>query len=323
MNFIPAQVETTDGQVAFAAEGMRLPAAEWTAPHLARRRGGPVLVGVRPEDIRLSLVPGESAVQGRILDVEPLGRELVVAVTVGRQVVVALAEHRFDGTPDGRGEVQGMTLAEIKALDAGGWFGERWRDVHIPTLREVLERFAGQAWIDIELKAGIAMSFPSRPSAPPPVHDALPGVSTTLAQMRGSLMAEDPTVTIPLAGRVLEVVEQTRALLRGVISGFGAVALAWTRAARPDVPTQWAVVSTDVADDAAFASRAGFDVLSPQAYAATERNVSRAHDAGLAVHICAGDSEETMARLISLGVDAVKTGRPDRLRALLSALGRA
>ena len=100
MNFIPAQVETTDGQVAFAAEGMRLPAAEWTAPHLARRRGGPVLVGVRPEDIRLSLVPGESAVQGRILDVEPLGRELVVAVTVGRQVVVAIADHGFAGKPD-------------------------------------------------------------------------------------------------------------------------------------------------------------------------------------------------------------------------------
>jgi len=248
--------------------------------------------------------------------------ELDVHLTRDTEVVV-IHDARVDRTTDGRGEVQAMTLAEIKALDAGGWFGERWRDVHIPTLREVLERFAGQAWIDIELKAGIAMSFPSRPSAPPPVHDALPGVSTTLAQMRGSLMAEDPTVTIPLAGRVLEVVEQTGALLRGVISGFGAVALAWTRAARPDVPTQWAVVSTDVADDAAFASRAGFDVLSPQAYAATERNVSRAHDAGLAVHICAGDSEETMARLISLGVDAVKTGRPDRLRALLSALGRA
>src|SRR3989337_2799739 len=100
MNFIPAQVEATDGQVAFAAEGMRLPAAEWTASHLARRRGGPVPVGGRPEGISLSLVPGESAVQGRILDVEPLGRELVVAVTVGIQVVVAIADHGFDGKPD-------------------------------------------------------------------------------------------------------------------------------------------------------------------------------------------------------------------------------
>src|SRR3972149_4292293 len=50
----PARGGPTAGQVAFAAEGMRLQAGDLTAPHLAGRRGGPVLVGARPEDIRLS-----------------------------------------------------------------------------------------------------------------------------------------------------------------------------------------------------------------------------------------------------------------------------
>jgi glycerophosphoryl diester phosphodiesterase len=216
--------------------------------------------------------------------------ELDVHLTRDDEVVV-LHDARVDRTTNGRGDVAALTAAEVASLDAGSWFGEPWRSARIPTLREVLTRFAGQAWIDIELKAGITMGF-----------------------------AEDPAVTIPLARRVLEVVEQAGTLERVVISGFAATALTWLRTTRPGMATQWAVVSTDITADAAFAARGGFDVISPQAYAASERNVTLAHEAGLAVHIYAGDSEETMARLITLGVDAVKTGRPDRLAAVLAAL---
>jgi ABC-type sugar transport system ATPase subunit len=100
MTIFPARVEAADGRLAFATEAMRFPAAERIAPALGGRRGEGVLIGLRPEDIRLSLPPAQGAVEGRILDVEPLGRELVVAVTVGRQVIVALAEPGFAGKPE-------------------------------------------------------------------------------------------------------------------------------------------------------------------------------------------------------------------------------
>ncbi len=106
MNFIPATVEAGGGRVVFATEGLRLPAAA-TSAHLATRRGAEVLVGIRPEDIRLSLRPQEDAIAGRILDVEPLGRELVVAVVVGRHVLVAIAEHGFAGRRD---QAVGLTV---------------------------------------------------------------------------------------------------------------------------------------------------------------------------------------------------------------------
>jgi glycerophosphoryl diester phosphodiesterase len=56
-------------------------------------------------------------------------------------------------------------------------------------------------------------------------------------------------------------------------------------------------------------------------YAASERNVGAAHTAGLAVQIYTGaeEDDEVIGRLLDLGVDGVKTNRPDRLRALLAA----
>ncbi len=224
--------------------------------------------------------------------------ELDVHLTRDGEVVV-MHDARVERTTDGRGKIRAMTAQEVLALDAGAWFGARWRGTRVPLLRQVLERFADRALIDIELKAGVDLHL---------------GASFS--------MAEDSAVSIPLAARVLETVRQADALSRVIISGFPSEALVWVRATWPDVATQWAVISTDIAADVAFAARAGFDVISPQAYAATEANVARAHEAGLAVHIYAGDSEETMVRLIALGVDGVKTGRPDRLRALLSAWGR-
>lgn len=78
----------------------------------------------------------------------------------------------------------------------------------------------------------------------------------------------------------------------------------------------------DIAREAAFAAAAGFDVLSPQDYAATEANIARAHEQHLAVHIYTGGDDAQIARLIEVGADAVKTGRPDRLRAVAARLGR-
>src|SRR5262249_5135715 len=104
---------------------------------------------------------------------------------------------------------------------------------------------------------------------------------------------------------------------RVVLSGFGADALAWIRRSAPRTPTQWAVASTDITEDVARAAAEGFDVISPQMYAATPANVDAAHRQGLAVFIYAPDAVDAMARLLDLGIEAVHVDRPDRLIALL------
>ena len=76
----------------------------------------------------------------------------------------ALAVHHdyyLDRTTDGAGLVSDHTLAELRALDAGAWFDERFVGERIPTLEEVLSLAAGRVRLEIELK-GATLSFLER-----------------------------------------------------------------------------------------------------------------------------------------------------------------
>ena len=66
---------------------------------------------------------------------------------------ILLHDDLVDRTTNGKGAAKDMTLAELKALDAGAWFGASFAGIHIPTLVELLvvlvERNMG---VNLELK---------------------------------------------------------------------------------------------------------------------------------------------------------------------------
>jgi len=66
--------------------------------------------------------------------------------------LVVMHDAAVDRTTDGKGAVRDLTFGEIRSLDAGGWFGERFRGEKVPSLEEVLDAFAGQVGLLIELK---------------------------------------------------------------------------------------------------------------------------------------------------------------------------
>jgi glycerophosphoryl diester phosphodiesterase len=66
--------------------------------------------------------------------------------------IVVIHDETVDRTTDGLGAVTGMTLAEIKQLDAGVRFGERYRGERIPTLEEVIEALRGRLGLNVEVK---------------------------------------------------------------------------------------------------------------------------------------------------------------------------
>ena len=78
--------------------------------------------------------------------------ELDVHVTADDHVVV-IHDEDVQRTTDGRGPVREMTLAEVKALDAGGWFDAAFAGERIPTLEEVMELVAGKVAIAVEVKS--------------------------------------------------------------------------------------------------------------------------------------------------------------------------
>ena len=67
--------------------------------------------------------------------------------------LIVIHDETLDRTTNGKGAVRDHSLAELKALDAGSWFGPQYAGERIPTLDEVL-RWARQrnAIVDIEIK---------------------------------------------------------------------------------------------------------------------------------------------------------------------------
>jgi len=52
---------------------------------------------------------------------------------------VAIHDEAVNRTTNGQGAVHGMTLTELRRLDAGSWFGSEFAGERIPTLEEILE----------------------------------------------------------------------------------------------------------------------------------------------------------------------------------------
>ena len=68
----------------------------------------------------------------------------------GQAVVIHDAE--VDRTTNGTGKVADLSAAEIRGLDAGGWFGAEYAGQRVPLLREALKLIRGAALCCVEIK---------------------------------------------------------------------------------------------------------------------------------------------------------------------------
>ncbi|WP_394605088.1 glycerophosphodiester phosphodiesterase [Fictibacillus sp. UD] len=75
--------------------------------------------------------------------------------------LIAMHDETLDRTTNGTGEVKNYTLKEIKELDAGSWFNEKYPErakaeyegLQVPTLEEVFQTFGKNANYYIETKS--------------------------------------------------------------------------------------------------------------------------------------------------------------------------
>lgn len=81
------------------------------------------------------------------------GIQLDVHLSRDDQLVV-IHDFTLERTTDGAGPVRGLTVRELKRLDAGGWRGRPFVGQRVQTLQEVLERFRDRTRFWIELKGG-------------------------------------------------------------------------------------------------------------------------------------------------------------------------
>lgn len=86
--------------------------------------------------------------------------EIDLQMTKDHQLV-AMHDETVDRTTNGTGRVGEMTLSQIKALDAGSWFNEKYPalakkeyvGLKVPTLKQILKRYGNKANYYIETKS--------------------------------------------------------------------------------------------------------------------------------------------------------------------------
>jgi glycerophosphoryl diester phosphodiesterase len=248
------------------------------APLLIAHRGGAALA---PENTLAAIVDGARAWGADMIELD------VRATRDGHCVVIHDAT--VDRTTDGTGAVAGMTLAELRALDAGYHFtdlrGEhsfRGRGVTVPTIDEVLEALPDTR-ITVEVKAGAAQA---------PLFAAIERFD-----------ARDRVVAAGMHDRDRSLFGQYRGAISGSMEGlrrfYAAHRLRLGRFVAPradvvQVPETWQ----------------GTRIV-------TARFVRdlRAHD--VPVHVWTVNDEADMRRLLSWGVEGIVTDRPDVLGRLL------
>ena len=208
--------------------------------------------------------------------------------------IVLLHDVTVDDTTDGTGLVSGMTLAEIKTLDAGyDWtqddgatFPYRGQGLTIPTLEEVFQRFPDTPMI-VEIKQ------------------------------------ETPSMAQPLCDLIRQYGVEEKVL----VPSFSDIAMNEFRAACPEVAT---AASSDEVRQFVYLSFAFLSNPIAPAYTAmqvpikssgitviTPNFVANAHRRGLQIHAWTINDPDEMQMLIEMGVDAIMTDRPDILLEIL------
>jgi glycerophosphoryl diester phosphodiesterase len=196
--------------------------------------------------------------------------------------VVAIHDFTLDRTTNGKGQVHLLSLGEIRALDAGAWFGgrdgETFAGERVPTLKQILD-FAKEHDVIfyLEIKSGPAWGIE---------HAVVAALRDQNASARVVILSFDPAT-----------LDSVHRLDSTMMTGFLC-----------EHPSNDLVERT---------VRAGARQLVARGDLVTAEVVDKAHHAGLQVVAWTINGEDQMRRLIAEGVDGIISDYPDRLFSVL------
>jgi glycerophosphoryl diester phosphodiesterase len=211
------------------------------------------------------------------------GIELDVQLSRDGELVV-IHDFVLETTTDGHGPVRDRTLAELKELDAGGWFDPVFSGQRIPTLQEVIEAVGHRLLLNIELKT--------------------------------SSLQDDG-----LAAAVVRTIEDNHLLDQTIVSSFNPLAVWRVKVKNPWIFTGllYAPELPLHARRPWLRHLLQPDALHPHHSLVDEQHVSWIKRGGYRVHTWTVDEPGDMWQLKQRGVDLIITKRPDILAQVLGA----
>ena len=189
--------------------------------------------------------------------------------------VVVIHDATLDRTTRTHGRVQDLALADLRALDAGGFFSSKFASEKIPMLEEVFDAFGRNLFINVEL--------------------------TNYNTPRDHLVES-----------VCMLVKKFNLQKRVMFSSFYAANLSKAHSYLPEVPGGLLAYPSLMG---AWARSFGFafgryTALHPYLNDVTPQQVQRAHRLKRRVHVWTVNAETDMRRLFGWGVDGIFTDDP-------------
>jgi glycerophosphoryl diester phosphodiesterase len=189
--------------------------------------------------------------------------------------VVVIHDATVDRTTDKHGRVKDMALAELRSLDAGGFFAEKYCGEKVPTLEEVFEALGKRTFINVEL---------------------------TNYSTPGDHLVESVCALVEKFGLQKQI----------LFSSFFASNLSNARGLLPEVPRGLLAFNGLLG---AWARSFGFafgryQALHPNLKDVTPQQVQRVHRLKRRVHVWTVNTAQDMRRLFNWDVDAIFTDDP-------------
>jgi len=209
------------------------------------------------------------------------GVELDVMLCEDGEVVV-MHDYTVDRTTNGHGQVKDLTLAQLKALDAGSWFGAQFAGERVPTLREVCVWAGQEMLLNIELKS---------------------------VDLGGS----------ELERKTIALVHEYGLEGRVVLSSFNPFSLWRVKRIDPSLHTGllYAADLPVYLSRAWLRPLAHPDALHPHHAMVNEAYLRWARNKGYRVNVWTPDEVDDLARMLAYEVNIIITNRPDVLTAML------
>lgn len=200
--------------------------------------------------------------------------ELDVMFSKDREVVV-IHDENLDRTTNGKGAVSDLTLSELKNLDAGSWFNEKFLKCKIPTLSEVFESVGSKTLVNVEIKPECYEE-----------NSSLETIEKKVLRLIGSLN---------MNGRV-------------IISSFNGKIIRRIKELNPSIET--AFIFEEVPDDLDEIVETGIFSVHIGQKSVKKEFVERMHEKGLKVFVWTVNSVDVFNELVGNGVDGIFTDNP-------------
>jgi glycerophosphoryl diester phosphodiesterase len=203
------------------------------------------------------------------------GVELDVHLTADSQLVV----HHFytlGATDNGKGLVCEHTLSQLRALDSGSWFDERFAGEPKPTLREVFDLCKGRTRLEVDLK-----------------DSSLGFLHQVVRLVHASGLRDDVELTTAHHPLLTEIKKLDPDLRTGTFF---------------HKPPDWMPLRLAQKHVLDWADLLGIAVIHASLALMTDAFVDELHRRGYIIHGSNLDSPEEVERGLSLGVDQFSTG---------------